>query len=563
MRVAAAICLLALSSAAATAAEVATTSRIDQVTVFPAGAEVTRLARVKVDKGEHIVVFADIPAQAVQSSIRVDGKATGKIEIGAVDTRRLGVPRNDSESERSERRRLEDEIERLEDEATIVKGRIEAAETQKTLLRNLTSLPTRPPAPAGSQPAVGEDWSHIIALIATSMADVQRAAVEAEGKLRETTRKIDDLRKKLATLAPAREERTEVRIAVAAASALEVDLAVRYQVPSASWSPYYDARLATGSKTAAPSLALTRRAAITQRTGESWDEVALALSTTRPTAGAAAPEMRTLAVDFEPEQKPRPVAAPAPAMKRSMAPMAEDRMTAAGAVPEAPAEAAPEPIAAREREAVVEAAPFQAIFQVPGRVTIAPTGEAKRVRLQEEAIEPSLTVRTVPKLDAKAYLYAKLVAPKGSPLLPGQIALFRDGTFVGNGKLPLLAGGEEHELGFGIDDSLRVRYATAEEKKGETGLISTARTDERNYKIILKSLHERAIAVTVLDQVPVSRNQEIKVETTNRLPPTRRDIHDQRGVLAWDFKLEPDEERTIDFGYRVVWPSGKNVVYGR
>jgi uncharacterized protein (TIGR02231 family) len=172
-------------------------------------------------------------------------------------------------------------------------------------------------------------------------------------------------------------------------------------------------------------------------------------------------------------------------------------------------------------------------------------------------------VRTVPKLDAKAYLYAKLVAPKGSPLLPGQIALFRDGTFVGNGKLPLLAGGEVHELGFGIDDSVRVRYATAEEKKGETGLISTSRTDERNYKIILKSLHERAIAVTVLDQVPVSKNQEIKVETTGRLPPTRRDIDDQRGVMAWDLKLEPDEERTIDFGYRVVWPSGKNVVYGR
>lgn len=561
MRVATTLCILALSGASTLAAEIPAASRVDQVTVFPAGAEVTRLARVRVEKGEHAIVLADLPAQAVQNSIRVDGKATGKIEIGAVDTRRLGVPRNDSESERSERRRLEDEIERLEDEATIIKGRIEAAETQKTLLRNLTNLPTRPPAPSGSAPVAGEDWSGIIALISASMTDIQRAAVEAEGKLRETTRRIDDLKKKLATLAPAREERTEVRIAVVAGSALEVDLAVRYQVPSASWSPYYDARLATGSKTAAPSLALTRRAAITQRSGESWDEVALSLSTTRPTAGAFAPEMRTVSVDFEPEARPRPVAAPAPAMKRSMAPMAEDRMAAAGA--EAPAEAAPEPVVAREREAVVEVAPFQAIFQVPGRVTIAPTGEAKRVRLQEEAIEPSLTVRTVPKLDAKAYLYAKLVAPKGSPLLPGQIALFRDGTFVGNGKLPLLAGGEVHELGFGIDDSVRVRYATAEEKKGETGLISTSRTDERNYKIILKSLHERAIAVTVLDQVPVSKNQEIKVETTGRLPPTRRDIDDQRGVMAWDLKLEPDEERTVDFGYRVVWPSGKNVVYGR
>ena len=56
--------------------------------------------------------------------------------------------------------------------------------------------------------------------------------------------------------------------------------------------PFYDARLATGTKAQAPKLQLVRRASIQQRSGESWDEVALALSTTRPGAGTAAPELR-------------------------------------------------------------------------------------------------------------------------------------------------------------------------------------------------------------------------------------------------------------------------------
>ena len=89
-------------------------------------------------------------------------------------------------------------------------------------------------------------------------------------------------------------------------------MTVRYQVRNASWTPHYDARLATGSKTTPPLLELTRRADIVQRTGESWDNVALQLSTTRPTANASAPVIDTVTVDFEPEAKDLAASASAP-----------------------------------------------------------------------------------------------------------------------------------------------------------------------------------------------------------------------------------------------------------
>ena len=81
--------LAAFSRARRCAAEdVPATSRVDAVTVFLSGAEVTRTARLKLDKGEHTIVFSDLPAEAVPGSIRVDGKATGKLDIESVDTRR-------------------------------------------------------------------------------------------------------------------------------------------------------------------------------------------------------------------------------------------------------------------------------------------------------------------------------------------------------------------------------------------------------------------------------------------------------------------------------------------
>jgi uncharacterized protein (TIGR02231 family) len=186
----------------------------------------------------------------------------------------------------------------------------------------------------------------------------------------------------------------------------------------------------------------------------------------------------------------------------------------------------------------------------------------KRVQIDDLALDPTLTVRTVPKAEQKAYLYAKLTTARGTPLLPGTVALFRDATFVGNGRLPLLAPGEEHELGFGVDDMVRVRHAIIEDKRGETGLISTSKTDVRNYRITVKNLHERPIQLRVLDQIPVAQNDAIKIELQGRTAPTRRDVEDKRGVLAWDMALTPDEEKAVEFGYRVSWPGAKRVIYG-
>lgn len=545
----------------AQAAEVPAESHVATVTVFLSGAEVTRTSRLTLDKGEHTLVFSDLPAEAVASSIRVDGKATAKLDIQSVDTRRRYVPRADQAQVQAERRRIEDEIERLRDERGLVQGQQDAAETQKLLLTNLAHLPGHAEGRADG-PVPPTDWTQILSLIGSGVPEAQRSALEAEGKKRELDRRIQELEKQLAALAPARTEQTEVKVYVLAEAPLEADLTVRYQVRSASWQPRYDARLSTGSKTSPPRLGLTRRAEIRQHTGEAWDNVSLELSTTRPTANPAAPEINTVTVDFEPEPKPMPMAVPMMEdSARAVARPEKQRMRATGLAAAEPAPAPPAEFDIGQQGAGVQSAPFQAVFTIPGRVSIPATGEPKRLLLQEDDIEPQLTVRTVPKRDEKAYLYAKLVLPAGSPLLPGTAALFRDGTYVGMGQLPVLSPGEEHELGFGADDQVRVRHAIVNEKRGETGLISSSKTDSRKFRITVKNLHERAVSVVVLDQIPVSQDQDIKVETLGPAAPTRSDIDDKRGVISFEGKVDPEEERVIEFGYRVTWPGTRAIIY--
>jgi uncharacterized protein (TIGR02231 family) len=553
------VSLLLASTAGAMSAEIKAASRIDAVTVYPSGAEVTRVGQVKMERGEHVLLFTDLPAQAVAGSIRVEGRATGTLEIGSVDTRRVSVPRSDTAA--SERKQVEEAIEKLKDEKAVLQAAVDAAQAQKALVNNLAQLPMQPHAPNGAAPQ--PDWSLLFTLIGQRSAEAQKTILDAQIRIRETDRQIADLTRKLAALAPTQDERTEVKVFVNATGALDADLSIRYQVLTASWTPFYDARLSTGTRDQAPKLQLVRRASIQQRTGESWDDVALALSTARPGAGSAAPVLNPMTVDYVPDvPPPPPQSQPRQLESRggNFAGEPQDR-NARGRVNEInPAEE--QSVKVDQTRAEVEAQPFQAVYAIAGRVAVPSTGEMKRVQIDDMALDPTLTVRTVPKAEAKAYLYAKLTIARGTPVLPGTVALFRDTTFVGNGRLPLLAPGEEHELGFGVDDMIRVRHAIVEDKRGETGLISASKTDVRNYRITVKNLHARPIQLGVIDQIPVSQNDAIKIELLGRTPPSRRDLEGKRGILAWDMKLEPDEEKGVEFGYRVSWPAAKKVNYG-
>ncbi|MCK9912211.1 DUF4139 domain-containing protein, partial [Microbacteriaceae bacterium K1510] len=85
------------------------------------------------------------------------------------------------------------------------------------------------------------------------------------------------------------------------------------------------------------------------------------------------------------------------------------------------------------------------------------------------------------------------------------------------------------------------------EKRGETGLISSAKTDSRNFRITVKNMHERAVQLVVQDQVPVSQNDDIKVEYVGPTP-SKKDVDGKRGVITFESKLGPEEERQIEFG---------------
>ena len=131
----------------ALAGEIKTKSLVTKVTVFPSGAQIVRTAKIDLVAGDHTIVLQDLPERLITRSLRVEGAGGKNFEIGSVDSKRIYVNVKGGKGvlDKSERRQIEDMIERLSDESTLLSSRINAAQTQRRLMERLTDLPGQSP----------------------------------------------------------------------------------------------------------------------------------------------------------------------------------------------------------------------------------------------------------------------------------------------------------------------------------------------------------------------------------------------------------------------------------
>jgi uncharacterized protein (TIGR02231 family) len=202
------------------------------------------------------------------------------------------------------------------------------------------------------------------------------------------------------------------------------------------------------------------------------------------------------------------------------------------------------------------------VFRIPGRIAVSAGQGSKSFRIASAAIAPDLMVHAVPALAETAFLQASFKHAEDAPLLPGRVSIYRDGVFVGRSPMALAAKDELVRLGFGADEKVKVTRTVVRRIEGTAGLIGSSKTDEREFKTVIRNAHEFAIRVAIEDQLPVSETEDIQVEMLPvTTPPTARDLRDRRGVMEWAFEAKPGETREVKLGWRVRWPKDKAVQF--
>lgn len=516
-----AVLLGILPAAGPLAATYDVASRIEIVTVQPDRAQVTRRASLEVAAGSHELVLADLPVLLDRLSLSLTTTTPGVV-IGRATLRDVET----SEPVGATARRLTDELRQRRLERRLEQDRIKAQELTLDVLGRAQLTVELSGETALQDPAA------VFAML-ESRGDAALAAIrDAEQAIDRLDAEIDRLERQLDRLGEDPMRRLEMRAPVTVADAGTIDLVIDYAVREAGFNPSLDARLDTRSET----LTLTATAEVSQRTGEDWQDVTLAISTAQPRWQTAAPPAETWYVDIE-RDEPRPLAR----MQESR-PMMADAGLAATAEP------------------VIDRSGFDVAYAIEEPQTIAADSTVRRVPLVSLPLEAELVWRAVPSLDATAFLTATAIYAGEAPILPGTAQLYRDGMAVGETYQDGLQPEEEIELGFGADPAVEIELRLRTDRRAQSGLIGTTRRHERRYAIEATNRRQEPVTLEILERLPVPRDERIVVRLLDdTTPPDTRSFDDKPGILAWRRTLEAGQSLELILAYEVRHPADLDV----
>lgn len=467
-------------------------STLERVVVLRDRAIVTRTRTTEVPAGESRLRFEGLPLGVDASSLHAELRS-GDGRIVAVE-----VVAGAGDVEETERiTAIRAEATALSDELGRVRDRLEALLLQRDYLRSAL-------LPAGDHPLPTLDT------VKGSLAWLGDAERDLAKKLRAEELQAEQLGKKLSPLlvklADPRATGATVRVDLDRPASGPVTVALRYTVGGASWWPTYAARLDEATR----AVTLETSALVRQTTGEAWTNATIELSTANPQVGGAAPELSAWILDESGVDG------------ASLAVQGSAR-SGAGALTVA----------------------------VPGKRSIAGDGSEARIPLSSRTAPTTLSLTTVPREELEVFRAAQVTWTGETPLLPGEVASFVDGDYVGSAIIGAVAPGAELELGFGVDDRVEVKRALMERKV--ENLVGGRVRYTLRYRTTLHNYAKDPRTVTVSDQLPVSQWERITVTPIDGTPATP-DPDAPAGVQRWRVEVPAGTSRTLDFGFVVTAP---------
>jgi len=519
----------------------ATASRITQVTVAPGIATIERSARLPA--GARSATFACLPASLDPDSLQISADAGVRVGEFKVTTEDRDVAAGCASP-------LDDRIRALEDRIADVQADITALRRVDRYLDHVAGGSDGRPSAAGA--AAAAPLSTPAAQIPATAEALRKTSADTLVRLPPLQRRQEALERELKPLRAERDRAAGgtrgkvVSVAVNLATDREAGLRLSYQVRGPGWQPAYRARL----DTATGAVVLERLAVVAQRSGEDWNDVRLVLTTQAPARATQGPRPGTWTVDVAAPPEPQPERRPS-----SVTMMGIVARSAAAPVAPAPAPADLAEAPLPDFDVTALAGSYATRFEVPQRLTVPASGQRTTLLLGTHAATARLVTRTVPARQPAAYLVAEIAPPAGS-WPAGSVGLYRDGAFVGEGRLDFAAAapmttataGADAQaaravpLSFGPDDLVRVQAEAPQQTTGSAGFTGSRVERHTALAYRIENRHTAPVTLQVIDAAPVSRNAKIEVESRYAPAPLTSAWEGRPGTIAWQQTLAPGAE---------------------
>ncbi len=534
----------------------ALTSSISEVTVFSDRAQVTREAVISLKKAAATYSFRRLPGWVDDGSVRVALVPAEAGQIVDVQVGRDYLARPDDEEYRKAQeavQQIADEIAALDDEVAILNA--QAAQIEGIKVFSMDKIAKDAPL----RDIKVETYGQVVQFVAASLRETAKARRDLAIKRRQLEPELYARQRKLSEMqALTQLEETTIVVTVEGDSGHNARLVLTYMLPGATWEPAHELRAQGRTPDKGE---VTSFAVVTQTTGEDWSGATLKFSTQSSTESNRIPELTALTLG-DSGQAARIIQGRADSFDRARAAFeGQNRLWKQMNAPMAQ-EAAQMEIYDNNVDQLVQvqgkaAEMFQqlrtrgttALFSGDAKPTVRGDGHPVRVRIGRTTLAGQQAITAVPEQSLNAIRTLQMTNDGSQPLLPGRVALYQDGAFLGMTDLPFVAEGETFAVFLGVADQVKLsrvldRKSSSIDRKKRT-IMKVA------FVVTVENLSADPVTLDLADRVPVSENKEIEVDD---ISVSGDKEPDSKGLLKWHLTLQPKEKKSFRIAYRVEYP---------
>lgn len=513
-------------------------SKITDVTIYREFAKVTNLATITVQPGTTEIVLDNISTYINPQSIQVAIKG-GMTVLSAVYNvnylNQSGMPvRN---------QKLQDSLEWIGDELTwnqqqknVYNGEMALIEANKSLINEKNNF-------------TATEVTNLANLYRTRMLELNEKMLDLARKQRKLALIKIGIESQLAEWAAnLNKANGQIILTVSADAAVSGAIRCSYIVSNAGWNPQYDLRSEGWNKP----IQLGYKANIYQNTGYDWNDVNVTVSTGNPAKNNNRPILNPLYVDF---MVYRAVGynynAPALA-SGNMAYMKMEKVQLDGIDDNKTQEEFKE---AGKVASTLTSNFMNVEYKLNINQDIASDGKEHMVAIDQFDLPATYQYHSVPKLDPAAFLLAKVTDYGKYNLIPGNANIFFEGAYIGQSYIDPTIVGDTLLLSLGKDEQITVKRLKLNDFS-KTKIISTNKSDTYAFETTIKNNKSTAITIEVLDQVPISKSDDIKVEIEEM---SGAEFIADYGKLSWMINIPANSTKKIRLIYTVKYPKDKTI----
>ena len=502
--------------------------KISEVTVYHNQALVTRRGKINLKGGQQEVAIANLPLTVHTDSVTARCLGNAEVQLLAVRTERIFA--NESLQQRTNQ--ILGKIRQLEEQKRQLEDQINSVQLQQNFIQSFSEKSVdRFANNLSSEPLNLNEVQDLLNFLGQSYQNYAQRITETEKQITELEKRLELLNQQIRQLQQPvyKQIQSSVNIVITLETPFSRDceLEITYLVSQVNWTPFYDLRSTSDRK----QINLTCLAEIKQKTGEDWTDVNLTLSTAKPTLATQTPKLEPWYI----------TGSKLPNCSQTNAKI-YDNFAELGALLAEENDTDKQQELLRVQKLVEQTTKFPGVvtFKLDKTYTILSDGTFHKVTVFHKDLPCRTEYIAIPRQMSFAYLEATVTNnTNGLSFLPGKDNIFFYNSLIGTTELENIAPRQEFKLNLGIDQGLKIAQDLVERN---IEIIGNYRRTTFGYKLTVLNLRGEKVKLRLIVQLPVSRDEKVKVRLTSTNPEIQLG---EMGQLEWLLNLRAKGKRQV------------------